>query len=103
MKKLIASFVALGLAGSVAFALLQPWNFKKRPPISLPEAYALATQALGAATNEFYCVLARTQVSRSRDGEWAFMFANTNNAEKNVFVFLDGRRKPEVINGGVDY
>jgi hypothetical protein len=65
MKKIITSLVALGLAGSVTYAFLQSYNVKKGSPILLPEAYALALQALGAATNEFYCVNARIQVSSS--------------------------------------
>jgi hypothetical protein len=103
MKRTAVFFLSVAFVSSVAFAVLQPWNLKRRPPIPLPAAYAIAAQALGAATNEFYCVNARTQVSRSSGGEWVFMFCSTNGGEKNVFVFLDGGTKPEVVHGGVDY
>jgi hypothetical protein len=77
------------------------YNQKQPPPIPLSVAYILATQAIGAATNEFYCVRANTQISRSQDGEWLFSFCNTNGARKDVFVFLDKKTKPQVIDGGV--
>src|SRR5271163_1356764 len=97
MKKLVASFVVLGLAASVVFAFLEPYYEKKVPPISLPDAYILATQALGAATNTFYCLHANTQVSRSQDGEWLFDFCATNGDHKFVFIYMDKNTKPQVF------
>jgi hypothetical protein len=101
MNKLAASFILLVLTGSVALAFRIPWNNKVRPPISLPEAYTMAARALGSATNEFYCIGAHTQTSRSQNGEWLFEFGNTNAARKDVFVFLDGTTKPQIVDGGV--
>lgn len=101
MKRIIALFVVLGLASSIAFAYRIGWNAKKQPPVSLPSAYTLATQALGAATNEFYCIAASTLISRSQDGEWLFSFCSTNGARKDVCIFLDNKTKPQVIDGGI--
>jgi hypothetical protein len=101
MKKYAVIFTVLGLTTSVAFAFLMAYGEERQPPISMPEAYTMATQALGSATNEFYCVHANTQISRSQDGEWLFSFCSTNGARKDVFVFLDKKTKPQVVDGGV--
>jgi hypothetical protein len=89
MKRLVVSLLVVGLMTGLVFARLIPYNRKQPPRLPLPEAYSLATQALGAATNQFYCVNASTLVSRSQDGEWLFEFSDTNEVEKHVFVFFD--------------
>jgi hypothetical protein len=97
MKKYIALLIVLGLTGSIALAYLAPWNAEKQPPISLPEAYTLATHALGGATNEFYCVGANSQVSRFEGGEWVFVFSTTNGNHKFIFIPMDKRVKLQVF------
>jgi hypothetical protein len=97
MKRLIISIVGLGLATGVVLAFNVPWAEEEAPPVPLPEAYAMATQALGKSTNIFYCVSAGVGKSRSYDGEWLFKFCTTNRDYKYVFVFLDRKTKPQIF------
>jgi hypothetical protein len=79
------------LAGGIAFARLITYDETKPPRLSLPDAYQLATRALGSETNQFRCLGAGIVISRSPDGEWLFTFCTTNQppARKYVFVFFD--------------
>jgi hypothetical protein len=96
MKKLIISFVGLTLIAGVTMAFNVPWNHSERPPIPLPEAYSMATKALGTSATRFYCVSAGVGKSQSYDGEWLFSFCATNGDYKFVFIFLDKQTKPKV-------
>jgi hypothetical protein len=99
MKRLIICVLALGLATGIALAFVSSWSAQKPPPVTLPEAYNSAEQALGAATNQFYCVRAITLISRSPNGEWLLTYSNTNGAIKSVFVFMDSSKSPQVLDG----
>jgi hypothetical protein len=99
MKRLILVFALLGLATGIALAFNAPWPDEKSPPIALPEAYGMATQALGTYTNTFHCVSAGVGYSQSSDGEWLFTFCATNHDRKYVFVFLDKKTKPKIYDG----
>src|ERR1022692_1842063 len=105
MIKRLAS-VAIIVAGSltvlfaqwpVAHERRQPYDGKKSPPVTLPEAYNLALAALGQNTNEFYCIMTtcldRLPMMTSAgvdDGEgWTFEFSNTNGSLKHVLVYFD--------------
>ena len=103
MKRFIIVVVVLGLATSAAFAFRIAWSLTKRPPISLPAACAQASLALGTATNEFYCVGATTLISRSQDGEWLLTYSSTNGVIRHVFVFMDGKTKPQIVDGPLSF
>jgi hypothetical protein len=97
MKRFIVPFVMLVCVAGV-FAGNPIFNVNKMPPISLPDACAMATHILGTETNRFYCVGARLDASRpSNDGDWWFSFCSTNGEVRNVYIFLDKKTKPEVL------
>jgi hypothetical protein len=99
MKRLILAFALLGLATGIGLAFNAPWPDEKSPPITLPQAYAVATQALRTYTNTFHCIGAGVGYSQSSDGEWLFKFCSTNRDYKYVVVFLDKKTKPKVYDG----
>ena len=101
MKRLVAISVVLTLAGGLVFAELMGWPEKKAPRLALPEAYSCAATALGSATNQYHCLRANWQNSRSPNGEWLFTFCSTNGSYKSVFVFFD--KKTQVQNGRMIY
>jgi hypothetical protein len=101
MKRIIITLAILALPSGFAFARLVAWPNTKPPTLPMPEAYGLAEQALGSATNVFYCVHANTQVAFTLNGEWLFGFSSTNGALKDVVVPFDKKEKPRVIDGGV--
>jgi hypothetical protein len=96
MKRIIIISAVLVLTTGLVFArlLLGPPDTKP-PRLALPDAYTEAAHALGAATNQFYCIRAGTLISRSPDGEWLFTFCSTNGAYKSVFVFYDKQTRVE--------
>jgi lipid-binding SYLF domain-containing protein len=103
MKKTIALFLVLGSC-SVFATLAVKWGYyvKRQPPISMPTAYATATQLLGVATNYFYCVeadliLGSRLEGQTEDGEWDFTFYNTNGVPKSIAVFVGKDKKPQAI------
>ncbi len=100
MKRLIIVLSALGLASGIVLARNIAYNRRQPPRLPLPEACRLATQALGTATNQFYCLDAHVAIMRSPDGEWLFDFAATNGAEKHVFVFFD--KTAQVVDGPLE-
>jgi hypothetical protein len=95
MKRIIIIFGIFALATGLVFARRMAWPDTQPPRLALPDAYAAATNALGATTNQFYCVGAGTLISRSPDGEWLFTFCSTNGAYKSVFVFFDKQTRVE--------
>ena len=58
------------------------------PPRSMLEAYAMALQALGPATNDLYCISATRSRSWCREGEWVFSFNRNQFDHKLVFVAM---------------
>jgi hypothetical protein len=86
-------FAIVVLMSGAAFARYGLWPDKARPRLSLPDAYGCATAGLGAATNRFYCISAGCLISQSPDGEWLFVFSNTNGVYKSVTVFFDKSTK----------
>jgi len=96
MKRIIIISAVLALMTGLVFArLLTGPPDTKQPRLALPDAYTEAAHALGAATNQFYCIRAGTLISRSPDGEWLFTFCSTNGAYKSVFVFFDKQTRVE--------
>jgi hypothetical protein len=71
-----------------------PYDKKIPPKIGLDAAYGKAVQALGMATNQFYCVSATCldylgMMGSSRgvsEYGWTFVFSNTNGSSTNVYV-----------------
>ena len=99
-------FIALGICGAFAAPVLI-WDsyIKKRPPVSMPAAYLAATESLGVATNDFFCVAASltTQGGRPKQteyGEWGFTFCNTNGDRKLIYVFMGENKKAQATEVG---
>jgi hypothetical protein len=101
MKRVAITIAVLVIPVGLAFARLMFWPHTKPPPLTLPQAYVEATQALGSATNEFYCVSANAQIAMALDGEWLFSFCSTNGGRKDVVVAFDKNVKPKVVDGGI--
>jgi hypothetical protein len=101
MKRIIIIVAIVTLPACLVFARLMGWPDTKPPALPLPEAYAEAVQALGQATNQFYCVHANTQIAFSQSGEWLFSFSSTNGSRKDVVIDFDKAVKPRVVDGGV--
>jgi hypothetical protein len=89
MKRLI---IPLTLSGVVTSIVLGFSNIKgfipSLPPRSLPEAYSMALQALGSATNDYYCVDAKIGHDWCYAGEWVFTFDKNSHQHKIVFVAM---------------
>lgn len=100
MKRLALVLSALVIAGGLVFARNQIYNRSLPPRLPLKDALPLAAQALGAATNQFYCLGAQVAIMRSPDGEWLFDYAATNGAEKHVFVFFD--KTTRIVDGPLE-
>ena len=63
---------------------------RKPLPLAMPDAYALATDHIGAATNRFHCVSATClEVGNQRTTGWSFAFLNADGQQADVKVFLD--------------
>jgi hypothetical protein len=64
------------------------------PPLSLPEAYALALTRMSHYThytNQFHCVEANcTEMTNNGFTGWKFVFGNTNGEFGDVEVYFDG-------------
>jgi hypothetical protein len=99
MKRLIILLALIALGTSAALAAFFAWNINKQPSIALPQAYLEATRALGAGTNQFYCIGGVAEHTKSKDGEWHFTFSSTNLMMEHVYVFMDGKTKTQVIDG----
>jgi hypothetical protein len=94
MKKI--SLLALILGGTAGWLFAQGYVFsgtgpaydpKTPPPLSLPEAYKLATAHLGARTNQFYCVKASC-LERVQYAGWVFGFSSTNGQTAHLIVWF---------------
>ena len=94
MKRLMIVLSLLGLATGLAcaFGLIGKELWADPSPRPLPEDCALALQALGPDTNEFYCVSARRSHEWCHSGEWVFTFDRNYIEHKLVFVAM---RAPE--------
>lgn len=103
IKKLfISSIVAMTALGILADANRERQTPKSKydktsPPLVLmADAHALALRALGAETNQYYCVSATClnplpdRINAGSDNAgWLFEFSNTNGVEKRVAVYFD--------------
>jgi hypothetical protein len=89
MKRSIIVFSILTIVCSVAFAARWMVDQKQAPPITLPDAYRLATIALGSATNQFHCTAARFVGEQCAPGSWKFEFYSTNGTLKTVYACAD--------------
>ena len=97
-------FVVLGLTASAFLVLAQgkvgsgthrqsaypSYDPKTRPPVEVGDAYLLAMQHLGLATNSYHCISASC-VDRTNAGftGWTFVFASTNGLRGRVNVYFD--------------
>jgi len=107
MKRIIGLlFIAVGMCGAFG-TIAVTWDsyIKKRPPISMPAAYLVATESLGVATNDFFCVAARLSTNGGRPkqigyGEWSFIFCNTNGNRKEIYVFMGENKTAQATEVG---
>jgi hypothetical protein len=77
------------LAQGYVFSGVGPkYDPKTPPPLSLPEAYTLATAHLGVRTNQFYCVKASC-LERIQYAGWVFGFSSTNGQTAHLIVWFD--------------
>jgi len=79
-----------------SYGSFQPLSYdpKTRPPLALPDAYALAMRKLAeipGATNRFHCISGSCVEMSCRNGwtGWTFWFANTNGDHAYLWVFFD--------------
>ncbi len=90
MRKLIIPFGIAGLAMALlAFSIGPSYVSDDEvagPPRSLPEAYGIATQLLGALTNDYSCIRAERGFFLGLDERWRFVFRGTNLTYKTVTV-----------------
>jgi hypothetical protein len=92
MKKRVLILASLLILTIAVFGDAWPFDPRERPTLALPQAYQIATQAMGSLTNDFYCVSAATG-----SGEWEFVFYNTNAIRKTALVEYD--KKVFLFNG----
>ena len=73
-----------------------PYDSKTPPPVAIREAYSLAAQYLGSATNRFYCVRATClEIGRSGFPAWKFSWSDTNGENAYVEVTFDKEIYPD--------
>jgi hypothetical protein len=98
------SLSVFGVAGLLAQSVLsingyhrlskyQTYDPKRRPPLALPDAYALAVAKLPrVVTNRFHCISASVLEMSGSNGltGWTFWFSNTNGDRASIWVFFDG-------------
>jgi len=89
MKKPVAIFGIL----SVAMCFVRGFDSHARlpspPQRSLVEAYTMALQTLGTATNRFYCVASKVDRDWCPVGAWAFTFDENMMSHKVVYVAME--------------
>jgi hypothetical protein len=98
LKLTILAFI---VAASAGFLFAQGWIFhgpgkpydaKTPPPQSLTEAYGVAMDRVGAATNRLYCVSASClENPPPYYAGWVFWFSNTNGERARVEVFFGSK------------
>jgi hypothetical protein len=94
------SLPARGGSSGVSVGRTSSYDKKNPPPLSLPDAYALALAELGSDTNQNYCISAACSdvippipnEGTHGQGGWTFEFSNTNGIQKRVFVYFDKAR-----------
>jgi hypothetical protein len=93
-------FVGLLLAVAAHFLFAQGLTLRRgqpivgagtRPPLSLPDAFAVAISYVGAATNRWWCTAASCSpdYGTTNLSHWEFGFANTNKGTLRAYVFFD--------------
>jgi hypothetical protein len=68
----------------------QSYNPNSPPPLALADAYNLALDHLGKATNRFFCISASClEMTNAGFTGWTFSFSNTNRERGRVDVYFD--------------
>jgi hypothetical protein len=99
MKIRHIALIVFASSTAIFAGLVQPWDNAKPATLSLPDAYKIATSALGSspysATNQFHCISAAiySDAVVSPYGGWLFTFCSTNKQpiSKYVTVEFSGR------------
>src|SRR5690242_10245031 len=74
-------------SGTHRYSPFPRYDPRTRPPLSLPDAYALAIAHLGPATNRFYCVAGNClEMTNAGFTGWTFSFWDTNGQHGRVDV-----------------
>jgi hypothetical protein len=77
-------------SGTHRYSPFQTYDPRTLPPLTLPEAYALAAAHIGTATNHFYCVAASClEMTNAGFTGWTFSFSSTNGQRGRVVVYFD--------------
>jgi hypothetical protein len=77
-------------SGTHRYSVVPSYDPKTPPPVSLPEAYALAVAHIGTATNQFHCVAASClEMTNAGFTGWTFSFSDTNGQRGRVVVYFD--------------
>lgn len=92
MSKHVFLLALVGVAISALAFSLGPPGYVPPPPrphpplFSITNEYRLATGAMGPAANQFHCIRTNGNLSFLNQGEWLFIFSNTNGHIKAVYV-----------------
>ena len=101
MKLILSVLTAVAAGALVLFAqsiidgrrvngVPQLYDPKTVPPLTLPEAYAMAIAHIGKATNQFHCITASCiEMTNGGFTGWTFRFSDTNGRRSSVNVFFD--------------
>jgi hypothetical protein len=99
VKKKLLLFGLVALATTVLASLVvPPYDDKKAPALSLPDAYQFAVLAIGSSTNEFHCVAAGITTDFG-DPRWSFTFYSTNSLKRQRWIVVDFSGKTVEDNG----
>jgi hypothetical protein len=99
MKTRHVILIVFGFTTALIASICQGWDTTKPAPLSLPDAYKIATAALdsspSSATNQFHCISSAIYSDPivSPNGGWLFTFYSTNKPpiSKYVTVEFSGR------------
>jgi hypothetical protein len=88
---ILTAWTGLLLAQGVSGSSHHPSYDPKKPlPLPLPEAYVLAVNRMGVATNRFHCVRATcVDMDNQWSTGWRFGFSDTNGEGVSVKVFFN--------------
>ena len=98
MRYIILLFMLVVCTVVFASHLGPPYDNSKSPTLSLPDAYQLATTALGSATNQFHCVGASITTDFGAP-RWSFTFYTTNTPPRWKCMTVDFGGKTEEDGG----
>jgi hypothetical protein len=101
MKRILSVLTAVAAVAGVLLAQSvvdgrrvngRPQSYDPRavPPLTLPEAYAMALAHIGKATNQFHYITASCiEMTNGGWTGWTFRFSDTNGRRGSVDVFFD--------------